>query len=87
MRLSSLIVAAFVRRLLYRRTWRRQRRELAATTVAYLRRGVDTQGALQEYLIRSCVHAARRPRRPALLRLPDDPQDDSSSDESGLDGF
>ena len=86
MRLRSLIVAAFARRLWHRRTWRRQRRELATRTVASLWRGAETQEALQEWLLRSCVHAASRPRRPALLRLPDDPPDDSS-DESGLDGF
>ena len=87
MRLRSLIVAVFARRLWHRRAWRPQRRELASRTVASLWRGAEAQEALQEWLIRACAHAACRPRRPALLRLPDDPPDDSSSDEGGLDGL
>ena len=87
MRLRSLIVAAFARRLWHRRAWRRQRRDLASRTVASLWRGAETQEALQGWLSRACAHAACRPRRPALLRLPDGPPGDSSSDEGGWDGL
>ena len=93
MRLRILIAAAFIKRLWHRRTWRRQQRDLVSLTVTEVlrtaqRRGIAPEAAVQEWLARACAHDACRPRRPSLLRLPDDPSGESSSNaESSGDGW
>ena len=78
MRLRTLVAAAFVQRLRHRVAWRRHSGTLAALTVAEAVAG----NGVQEWLLAKCVHEARRPRRPELIKLPGDAAD-SSSDEAG----
>ena len=77
MRLRSLIVAALIKRLWHRRTWRRQQRDLLSLTVTEVlgtatRLGISEEAAVNEWLARACAHDACRPNRPPLLPLPDD---------------
>ena len=80
MRLRAIIVAAFLKRIRHRLSWRRYHRALTSLTVdnvvtAATWRGLSAQDGVQEWLVAKCAHDARRPRRPELLQY-----GDSSSD-------